>query len=73
MLHKGCRGVLAVLMPTSLMVMLPMAPPLLLLLVLYMQVHAKSDATRSYLVVLDAAAFAATHQLDLSQVSSTAG
>jgi molybdenum cofactor sulfurtransferase len=32
------------------------------------QVHAKSDASNTYLVVLDAAAYAATHALDLSAV-----
>jgi molybdenum cofactor sulfurtransferase len=32
------------------------------------QLHAKSDAANSYLVVLDAAAYAATHALDLSAV-----
>ncbi|WIA41880.1 hypothetical protein OEZ86_009204 [Tetradesmus obliquus] len=32
------------------------------------QVHAKSDATNTYLVVLDAAAYAATHALDLAAV-----
>lgn len=31
-------------------------------------VHAKSDAANKYLVALDAAAFASTHQLDLSAV-----
>uniref|UniRef100_A0A383VH74 Aminotransferase class V domain-containing protein n=1 Tax=Tetradesmus obliquus TaxID=3088 RepID=A0A383VH74_TETOB len=32
------------------------------------QVHAKSDASNTYLVVLDAAAYAATHALDLAAV-----
>jgi hypothetical protein len=34
-----------------------------------LQVHSKSDEANKYLVVLDAAAHAASHVLDLSQVT----
>lgn len=34
------------------------------------QVHAKSDSSNRYLVVLDAAAYVPTHALDLSQVQA---